>query len=581
MEQREDKTTTTAADGGGGDVWGDDERTRGLEGAAVKRGEGNHTQEKAKQRKEDDGPRAVKVAMDVPLPGRGQCDVNIFLDRVDADNNSGDASDDEREDDNDHHDNEAGSAGQQKEQQGKPVHASADDHHRESLQQTDRPYIRVWSTFDSGNLQAVQAVEVPTRDNDMTLHLEAEVSPDILARASQRELKTWFYFKVTRLDPSRVHTLRVTLTNMTKQLRLYNQGLTPIVYRQHKGQQSGRWGRYCSSVDAELDDDGDFLLSFTYVVDDTHTRDSIVGFAFCYPFSYTECEHMLASYDKRFNHEASAADAGVYFHREVVCKSRDGRSVHLVTITANDDGLSVDQREPRIPPLFPDRNTKRPRVAPDRPVFFVSARVHPGETPASHVCNGIIDFVLNTEDARACALRSMFVFKIIPMLNPDGVARGHYRGDSHGLNLNRFYNNPCPTTHPSIFASKVLTSFYSQQQAGLAFYIDTHGHATKRGCFLYGNCLESARHIDNVTYAKLAELNSPHFDFGCCNFSEKNMFSKDKRDGLSKEGSGRVSEFRQRLAYQPEVDESEVGEYRIAIQMTILMNAPEKERLCT
>ncbi|EGD72807.1 hypothetical protein PTSG_04534 [Salpingoeca rosetta] len=37
-----------------------------------------------------------------------------------------------------------------------------------------------------------------------------------------------------------------------------------------------------------------------------------------------------------------------------------------------------------------------------------------------------------------------------------------------------------------------------------------------------------------------------------------------------------VSEFRQRLAYQPEVDESEVGEYRIAIQMKILMDAPEK-----
>lgn len=50
------------------------------------------------------------------------------------------------------------------------------------------------------------------------------------------------------------------------------------------------------------------------------------------------------------------------------------------------------------------------------------------------------------------ALLNHFVVKVVPMLNPDGVARGHFRFDTLGQNLNRHYEDPDPLKQPAIYA---------------------------------------------------------------------------------------------------------------------------------
>lgn len=65
-----------------------------------------------------------------------------------------------------------------------------------------------------------------------------------------------------------------------------------------------------------------------------------------------------------------------------------------------------------------------------KPHIFISARVHPGEVPGSFVNNGLMKYLLNAYDPSALAAREKFVWCIVPIINPDGVYRGHYRTDS-------------------------------------------------------------------------------------------------------------------------------------------------------
>lgn len=90
------------------------------------------------------------------------------------------------------------------------------------------------------------------------------------------------------------------------------------------------------------------------------------------------------------------------FNRQTLCKTILENDVDLLTITAN--------------------GTKDNPIS-SRDYVVISARVHPGESNASWVMKGVIDY-LTSDHLRADALRREFVFKLVPMLNPDGCIIG-------------------------------------------------------------------------------------------------------------------------------------------------------------
>lgn len=148
----------------------------------------------------------------------------------------------------------------------------------------------------------------------------------------------------------------------------------------------------------------------------------------------------------------------IYYYRELLTQSVEKRRVELLTITSF-HGIQT-AREERLRNLFPDDKTPRCHTFKNKKIIFISSRVHPGETPASFVLNGFLSMLLDRKSIVSITLRRMYVFKIIPFLNPDGVYNGLYRSDTRGHNLNRVYLAPNYETQPAIYAARKLIRYY-------------------------------------------------------------------------------------------------------------------------
>lgn len=90
-----------------------------------------------------------------------------------------------------------------------------------------------------------------------------------------------------------------------------------------------------------------------------------------------------------------------------------------------------------------------------RKVIVIQARIHAGETHSSFIMAKLFKDLASGDSKYEYVLNN-YIFKLIPMINVDGVIIGNARSSLVGLDLNRRWTDPSPFIHPEIFALKEI-----------------------------------------------------------------------------------------------------------------------------
>jgi hypothetical protein len=429
------------------------------------------------------------------------------------------------------------------------------------------------SDFDSGNMLNVEqcsnedAIEQDITDlskaafarsadtpnltqySTETYKFDVFTKPDGMESNNVTKNRSWFHFSLDykptedEVKGCNIVTVQLRIRNINRVMKLFGMGFKPVF----RHESDPNWKRIFSIPKINVTDSGlDLHFSFIFVIDNSFKHESLGSlrypalpgkyyFAYCTPYSYTDLQSKIVKISKALQSPMRNAKksriplpksltSNIYFHHDVLTISRMGRNLDLLTISSLDN--ITNEVESHIEGLFPIPGTMRSRKFQygegkkmrnsdfKKSVVFISARVHPGETVSSFAMDGLVDFLLSN-DPRAQLLRSMFVFKIVPMLNPDGVALGNYRGDDLGENLNRVYNDPSQTLHPTIWAVKR----YIEIVDNLTWYFDLHGHANKPGTFILANWVDDIeKQCEIMLFTQYLYHNLDSFDLKECLF---------------------------------------------------------------
>jgi cytosolic carboxypeptidase protein 2/3 len=125
------------------------------------------------------------------------------------------------------------------------------------------------------------------------------------------------------------------------------------------------------------------------------------------------------------------------------------------------------------------------------------------------------------------------VFKVIPMLNPDGVINGNYRCSLAGCDLNRRWKAPSKVLHPTIYYTKKLVKQIHDERE-VVMFCDLHGHSRKQNVFMYGCSTKQNPGVFRVIPYLMSKIN-PYFSFDYSRFGVQK----------SKEATARVALFRE------------------------------------
>lgn len=133
------------------------------------------------------------------------------------------------------------------------------------------------------------------------------------------------------------------------------------------------------------------------------------------------------------------------------------------------------ESHPDVTTLLVGKSTQgRPVIlaeTPDRPEFVLMiGRQHPPEVTGAIAMRAFIDTVL-ADTPLARQFRARFKLAIVPLMNPDGVAGGHWRHNVGGVDVNRDWG---PFTQPE---STAVIRWVEQQEASgrkLQLMLDFH-----------------------------------------------------------------------------------------------------------
>uniref|UniRef100_A0A672VAW4 Cytosolic carboxypeptidase 1 n=1 Tax=Strigops habroptila TaxID=2489341 RepID=A0A672VAW4_STRHB len=362
------------------------------------------------------------------------------------------------------------------------------------------------SKFESGNLRKV----IQIRKNEYDLILNSDINSN--------HYHQWFYFEVGGMKTGIGY--RFNIINCEKSNSQFNYGMQPLMYSVQEALNSRPcWTRvgtdicyyknhFSRSSIAAGGQKGKSYYTITFTVTFQH-KDDVCYFAYHYPYTYSTLKMHLQKLESMHNPQQ------IYFRQDVLCETLAGNSCPLVTITAMPESNYYEH-------ICQFRN---------RPYIFLSARVHPGETNASWVMKGTLEYLMSNNPSAQC-LRESYIFKIIPMLNPDGVINGNHRCSLSGEDLNRQWQNPNPDLHPTIYHAKGLLQYLAAIKRLPLVYCDYHGHSRKKNVFMYGCSIKETMWHTNVNAAacdlmedpgyrvlpKILSQTAPAFCMGSCSF---------------------------------------------------------------